>query len=543
MRILIEKAMDTASTWPCVVIFYEEHNHTIDSGAALLKSPIDSETKKYIFELFEKRHTTATAYHPFTSIKMEEMGDKYEEMILDRHFFPTKTDFSNLWTAHFKNNYGERIGKGMLLALENNLQKNKSTLSKIIRVGDNYTICLCTPIMQRAAHYLTQATEILFVDASGNCDVQNHKIYFFATQSPVGDIRVGCIISMINADAKINYKEGNILTSKEDQLHRWTEFFSEPQQVTNDIDEVRRLMKKGDLSQCKNWRGITLLNTINKIIATVIQKRISDALEPTLRKEQAGFRPQRSCIDQINTLRIIIEQSQEFRSPLYMVFVDFQRAFDTIKHIAIWKALREKGIGQVGEKISIAVGVKQGCILSPLLFNIVLDVVLNRAFKEPLGIQWGLLSRLEDLDYADDLCIFSHSHSDMSQKLLRLQEEANNVGLQINVAKTKEMRSNTPNNQDLYLSNRAIERVDEFQYLESMVHCDGGTEKYIEERILKAQRASGMLTPISKLRKESGAGLGTFCADPTEISLDRHLNGINREDVPGEDQGIPGEEQ
>ncbi|XP_030765792.1 zinc finger protein 708-like [Sitophilus oryzae] len=90
--------------------------------------------------------------------------------------------------------------------------------------------------------------------------------------------------------------------------------------------------------------------------------------------------------------------------------------------------------------------------------------------------------KLEDLDYADDLCIFSHSHSDMSQKLLRLQEEANNVGLQINVAKTKEMRSNTPNNQDLYLSNRAIERVDEFQYLGSMVHSDGGTEKDTEER-------------------------------------------------------------
>lgn len=61
------------------------------------------------------------------------------------------------------------------------------------------------------------------------------------------------------------------------------------------------------------------------------------------------------------------------------------------------------------------------------------NVALNRAFKEPLTIQWGLLSRLEDLDYADDLCVFTHSHSDMYQKLLRLQEEANKVGLQINV--------------------------------------------------------------------------------------------------------------
>jgi len=67
-------------------------------------------------------------------------------------------------------------------------------------------------------------------------------------------------------------------------------------------------------------------------------------MEPKMRPEQAGFRPNKSCADHINTLRIIVEESIEFRSPLQLVFIDFQQAFDTLEHEAIWKALKEKGV-------------------------------------------------------------------------------------------------------------------------------------------------------------------------------------------------------
>jgi hypothetical protein len=68
------------------------------------------------------------------------------------------------------------------------------------------------------------------------------------------------------------------------------------------------------------------------------------SLESGLRMEQAGFRPNRSYIDQINTLRIIIEQSLEFHSPLYLMFVDYKRVFDSINRECIWNALRERGL-------------------------------------------------------------------------------------------------------------------------------------------------------------------------------------------------------
>jgi len=93
---------------------------------------------------------------------------------------------------------------------------------------------------------------------------------------------------------------------------------------------IIKVPKKGDLSQCRNWRGVTLLAVISKIFNKILLERIKNSLEIGLRKEQAGFRHNRSCIDQINTLRVIIEQSVEFQSLLYMLFVDYQRAFDSL---------------------------------------------------------------------------------------------------------------------------------------------------------------------------------------------------------------------
>lgn len=62
-------------------------------------------------------------------------------------------------------------------------------------------------------------------------------------------------------------------------------------------------------------------------------------MDELIRPNQAGFRRGRSCTDQINTLRILIEQSVEWRSPLYLLFIDFERAFDMLDRNAIWEAL------------------------------------------------------------------------------------------------------------------------------------------------------------------------------------------------------------
>lgn len=281
---------------------------------------------------------------------------------------------------------------------------------------------------------------------------------------------------------------------------------------------IVKLPKKGDLELCCNWRGITLQNIINKLISQIILNRMTPALEPKIRREQAGFRPLRSCIDQINTLRVIIEQSIEWRSPLFLMFIDFERAFDSIDHKAIWKVLRERGVptkvvniiaelysrtscrvihrGMLSEKVPVESGVKQGCPLSPLLFNLVLDSVMRKTDNPAGGITWGLQGRLEDLDYADDICLLSHRFCDMEEKLGRLVEEAARVGLKINVRKTKSMRVFTNNVNQFSLERMQIEEVESFQYLGSVITTTGGTEADVTARIRKARASFALLNNI-----------------------------------------------
>ena len=83
-------------------------------------------------------------------------------------------------------------------------------------------------------------------------------------------------------------------------------------------------------SRCVNLRDFTLLSIPVKILNRIILNRIKDKVDLLLRDMQAGFRKERSCTDQIVTLRIILEQSAEWNTPLYINFVGFEKAFDSL---------------------------------------------------------------------------------------------------------------------------------------------------------------------------------------------------------------------
>ena len=149
-----------------------------------------------------------------------------------------------------------------------------------------------------------------------------------------------------------------------------------------------KIPKKGNLKICDNWRGICVLPVISKIISRVILDRIKDHLYSTIDHEQAGFRSGSSYVDHINTLRIIIEQSAEYRSDLHLVFVDFEKTFDSVDREVLWMALRRhynkivsvikssyNGVkyrlrhnGSLSAPFVVGSGVRQGCILSSVLF-------------------------------------------------------------------------------------------------------------------------------------------------------------------------------
>ena len=157
-----------------------------------------------------------------------------------------------------------------------------------------------------------------------------------------------------------------------------------------------KIPKKGDLSRCDNFiRGITLLSVHGKVLNRFILERMKGEVDKTLREEQAGFRKDRSCTDQIATLRIIVEQSIEWNSSLYVNFVDYEKAFDSLDRETLWKILRHYGVpmklvnmiknsydgmscrvihdGQLTKNFEIRTGVRQGCLLSPFPFILAID--------------------------------------------------------------------------------------------------------------------------------------------------------------------------
>ena len=84
------------------------------------------------------------------------------------------------------------------------------------------------------------------------------------------------------------------------------------------------------MKECKNWRGITLLPVVSKVLGKIVVDRIRRS-GSTLRKEKAGFLPGKGTTVQIFILRNIIEQSIEWESSLYVNYIDFEKAFDSVQ--------------------------------------------------------------------------------------------------------------------------------------------------------------------------------------------------------------------
>ena len=246
-----------------------------------------------------------------------------------------------------------------------------------------------------------------------------------------------------------------------------------------------------------------------------------EAEDKRLQVEQAGFRQDRSCTDHIATMRIIVEQSLEWQIPLYTVFVNFQKAFDSVDQDVIWGLMHHYGFppqfvatiqqlcedttcqmihnGKLTESFSVQIGVRQGCLLSSTIFLMVVDWVMRQSTAgQKTGIQWTFTKQLEDLDFADNISLLSHKQQGAQEKLCRVAAEAEKTGLQINIGKTEAMRVNNKQDDPLRLHQEVIKEVDKFVYLGSVVSKDGGTDEDIKCRTNKARHAFNTLRPIKR---------------------------------------------
>ena len=268
--------------------------------------------------------------------------------------------------------------------------------------------------------------------------------------------------------------------------------------------------------------------------------RINEVICPTVIPEaQSGFRPGRGTADMILSAIQLQEKCLEQQMPLYQVFVDLTKAYDTVNRDALWIVLGRNGCppefvdkfrqlhssmkaqvnfdGQLSEKFSVDNGVKQGDIPAPTLFSIYLSAMLWYAFhdcEKGAHIRFRIsgnvfnLRRMNaktlvsemlvrELLYADDADLVAHSAEDMQEIMYRLANACTKFGLTISLDKTKVMFTPAPGHPyiepDILVYGSRLAVVKSFVYLGSSISHDGSLDAEIKERIAKASSAFGRL--------------------------------------------------
>ena len=239
------------------------------------------------------------------------------------------------------------------------------------------------------------------------------------------------------------------------------------------------LHKKGSIYNVNNYRGISLLNILGKVFSHVLNERLKLWCEwnEIIPEAQAGFRSHYSTVDNIFSLQCIIQKYiGKAKGRFYVFFVDFYKAFDWVNRQKLWYCLSKNGChGKMFDVIksmyhsvlcSVRVlnqsmedrdnndlsskwcitdffeclsGVKQGCVLSPILFSVFISE-FEKELQEESSHGVEILTNKTDafsLLYADDLALFSDTVTNLQSRVRHLEAFCNKWKLKVNVEKSK----------------------------------------------------------------------------------------------------------
>lgn len=227
------------------------------------------------------------------------------------------------------------------------------------------------------------------------------------------------------------------------------------------------LFKKGDKNKEDNYRGISLLSIPSKILTAILNKRLYTwaERESKIPEEQAGFRRNYSTMDHIFTLYNMAGNYLygRKRGKLYVAFIDYRKAFDSVNRDKLFEILKKQGVStkmiriiqgiykivgvivrygaEITNRINCPLGVRQGCLLSPLLFSMLItEVAIKVANKGRAGYQFVPgMKEIYLLLFADDIVLIGTTPMGLQNQLNSLREASEELGLEVNLSKTKVM--------------------------------------------------------------------------------------------------------
>jgi hypothetical protein len=329
------------------------------------------------------------------------------------------------------------------------------------------------------------------------------------------------------------------------------------------VARLKLLPKKGDLSLCKNWRGICLLDIASKIFSNILVARLQKAQETLGLEAQCGFRGKRGTIDGLWNLAMALQKRKEHGLETWALFIDLVKAFDTVSREALFTVLRKFGmpdhfinllvrlhtgvtiklkLGDNDVEIPSKIGVRQGSCEGPVLFLFIMQAALEtmewpvakptfctKEFGPITGANTQRKRNVTNFDmwsslFADDCGLLFETREDMVKGANYIYNHLKRFGLLMHVGRGK-TKSKTEavyfpaqrqphsdgDQRDFAVDGDGfISFSTEFIYLGSLIHhtLTSGTD--VSRRISKASSAFGALQNCffkSRLPTEEDKGL------------------------------------
>ena len=279
---------------------------------------------------------------------------------------------------------------------------------------------------------------------------------------------------------------------------------------------IVNLYKAGDPFCTDNYRGLTINSCLSKVFNTILNVRLDIFLQKhgVIDKAQIGFKKKARTSDHIFVMNTLFHKYSKMRQKLYICFVDFKKAYDSVWREALMLKLLEAGIrgnffytienmyqdsvacikrnGILSDFFECKTGVRQGDVLSPNLFNIFINDIpkcfMTDSYTPMLGDQ-----PVNCLLYADDLVLLSLSATNLQLQLNNLSVYCRHWGLSINVSKTKAMvlAKNVPRSLEynFEICGKGIEVVKCYKYLGVELQSNGNITNLCKNLVSRSWKA------------------------------------------------------
>ena len=295
------------------------------------------------------------------------------------------------------------------------------------------------------------------------------------------------------------------------------------------------IFKKNDKNDPSNYRGITITSAFSKLFNSILNERITNHFKKnnTIDECQIGFKKEARTSDHMFTLKSLIDKYISKGKNLYACFVDFKKAFDKINHMKLLYKLQKADVKgsvynllkdmycNIKPKLSVKIGncmsepfeseigLRQGDIMSPILFNLYVNDLIKEFGNKTCDPVCLHEKHINCLLYADDLILVSESEQGLQKCMDKLYQYSTEWDMELNLEKTEVLVFNKTGRflkPLITFNKKAIKCTKEYKYLGLYFQSSGN---FVNARKDLAQRASKAMFKLIKSFNGNPPGIYT----------------------------------